>query len=359
VTEDTDTAIRKTALITGAAQRIGAEIARVLHEDGMDLLLHYRTSGSAAEALKGELEGRRADSVRLVRADLLDTAELPGLIGEAAAWRGRLDLLINNASSFYPTPMSDATELQWEELMGGNLKAPFFLAQAAAPLLRSSGGGHHQSGGHPFGAPAEILSHLLHGQSGECHDGEIPGAGTGTGDQGQRRSPRGNPLARGGSVGRCPDEHPDPRPPGAPRHPPGHRPHRAVPGQKCRLHYRPDHSRGRRTIRSAIGTAPTGPDQSPRENSTYPFSLWEKVTTAGMQEVERSRKPEPRMRGLKSTSYHPVGSLTPTLSQGERELLQQPPKGEGVSAQTLIEIQFHWIQKLFRFVEGGPKLAIG
>ena len=140
MTEDTDTATRKTALITGAAQRIGAEIARVLHEDGMDLLLHYRTSGSAAEALQGELEGRRADSVRLVRADLLNTAELPSLVREAAAWRGRLDLLINNASSFYPTPMSEATELQWEELMGGNLKAPFFLAQAAAPLLRSSGG---------------------------------------------------------------------------------------------------------------------------------------------------------------------------------------------------------------------------
>ncbi len=140
MTEDTDTATRKTALITGAAQRIGAEIARVLHEDGMDLLLHYRTSGTAAEALQRELEGRRADSVRLVRADLLNTAELPGMVREAADWRGRLDLLVNNASSFYPTPMSEATELQWEELMGGNLKTPFFLAQAAAPLLRSSGG---------------------------------------------------------------------------------------------------------------------------------------------------------------------------------------------------------------------------
>ncbi len=140
MTEDTDTAIRKTALITGAAQRIGAEIARVLHENGMDLLLHYRTSRTAAEALQRELEGRRADSVRLVQADLLNTTELPVLIREAADWRGRLDLLVNNASAFYPTPIADATESQWEELMGSNLRAPFFLAQAAAPLLRSSGG---------------------------------------------------------------------------------------------------------------------------------------------------------------------------------------------------------------------------
>jgi pteridine reductase len=140
VTEDTDTAIRKTALITGASQRIGAEIARVLHENGMDLLLHYRTSRTAAEALQRELEGRRADSARLVQADLLNTTELPVLIREAADWRGRLDLLVNNASGFYPTPIAEATESQWEELMGSNLRAPFFLAQAAAPLLRSSGG---------------------------------------------------------------------------------------------------------------------------------------------------------------------------------------------------------------------------
>ena len=112
----------------------------MLHENGMDLLLHYRTSRTAAEALQRELEGRRADSARLVQADLLNTTELPVLIREAADWRGRLDLLVNNASSFYPTPISEATEPQWEELMGSNLKAPFFLAQAAATLLRSSGG---------------------------------------------------------------------------------------------------------------------------------------------------------------------------------------------------------------------------
>ena len=112
----------------------------MLHENGMDLLLHYRTSRTAAEALQRELEGRRADSVRLIQADLLNTAELPGLVREAADWRGRLDLLVNNASGFYPTPIAEATESQWEELMGGNLRAPFFLAQAAAPLLRSSGG---------------------------------------------------------------------------------------------------------------------------------------------------------------------------------------------------------------------------
>jgi pteridine reductase len=128
------------ALITGGAQRIGARIARSLHDQGVDLVLHYRSSADAARELAGELNGRRADSVRLVAADLLD-AQAPARLMEAvAAFRGRLDFLINNASSFYPTPLGQATETHWDELMGSNLKAPFFLAQAAAPLLRAAGG---------------------------------------------------------------------------------------------------------------------------------------------------------------------------------------------------------------------------
>ena len=127
-------------MITGAAQRIGATIARVLHAEGMDLVLHYRSSAGPARALAAELNGVRADSVRLVAADLLD-ADAPALLLEAvAAFRGRLDVLVNNASSFFPTPIGEASEDDWNALMGPNLKAPFFLSQAAAPGLRAAGG---------------------------------------------------------------------------------------------------------------------------------------------------------------------------------------------------------------------------
>ena len=127
-------------MITGAAQRIGAAIARVLHAEGMDLVLHYRSSAGPARALAAELNGVRADSVRLVAAALLD-ADAPALLLEAvAAFRGRLDVLVNNASSFFPTPIGEASEDDWNALMGPNLKAPFFLSQAAAPGLRAAGG---------------------------------------------------------------------------------------------------------------------------------------------------------------------------------------------------------------------------
>lgn len=131
---------RPVVLITGAAHRIGACIARTLHQSGMDIVLHYRNSVDAATALKTELEGERPASVTLLQADLHDASRYPGLIQQVAQWRGRLDCLVNNASSFYPTPVTEVTEVQWDELMGSNLKAPFFLSLAAAPLLRRSGG---------------------------------------------------------------------------------------------------------------------------------------------------------------------------------------------------------------------------
>jgi pteridine reductase len=130
----------KVALVTGAAQRIGAEIVRLLHHAGMDILLHYRSSRESAKRLQRELTARRPDSVNLVQADLLDMAALGGLIHQTETWRGRLDLLVNNASSFYATPLASAGEAEWENLMGTNLKAPFFLSKAAAPLLRASQG---------------------------------------------------------------------------------------------------------------------------------------------------------------------------------------------------------------------------
>jgi pteridine reductase len=130
----------QTALITGAAHRIGAAIATELHNQGMNILLHYRNSKSAAEKLKQQLQQQRADSVKLAQADLNDTTSLGELVERAREMNNRLDLLVNNASSFYPTPLDKASEADWEDLIGSNLKAPFFLSQAAAPLLRKHQG---------------------------------------------------------------------------------------------------------------------------------------------------------------------------------------------------------------------------
>ena len=130
----------KTALISGGARRVGAEIARTLHAHGMHLVIHYRASKDDAHALQTELEQRRPMSVALVQGDLLDVARLPGVVEAAAAAFGRLDVLVNNASSFYPTPVGSATEHQWEDLIGTNLKAPFFLSQASWPHLKKTQG---------------------------------------------------------------------------------------------------------------------------------------------------------------------------------------------------------------------------
>jgi pteridine reductase len=129
--------LTKTVLLTGGARRIGAAIARTLHRAGMNLALHYRSSGEEAAALRDELNRRRADSVILLQADLRDTASLPALVEQTIARWGRLDALINNASSFYPTPLGRTTEADWDDLLASNLKAPFFLSQAAAPPLRA------------------------------------------------------------------------------------------------------------------------------------------------------------------------------------------------------------------------------
>lgn len=130
----------KVALITGAAHRVGAAIARSLHSYGMNVVVHYRHSRDAAEKLQGELLAQRPNSAQLIQGDLLNTASLPILIKESFNWQGRLDALINNASSFYPTPVAEVDQAQWDDLLGSNLKAPFFLAQAAAPYLQRQHG---------------------------------------------------------------------------------------------------------------------------------------------------------------------------------------------------------------------------
>jgi len=128
------------ALITGAAQRIGAEIARTLHHHGFNIALHYRQSEEAAKALQIELEARRPESTALIKADLLETGACNHIMKNTLVCWNRLDLLVNNASSFYPTPMGEITEKQWQDLMGTNLKTPLFLSQAAAPhLLKTKG----------------------------------------------------------------------------------------------------------------------------------------------------------------------------------------------------------------------------
>ncbi|MCM8854329.1 MAG: pteridine reductase [Candidatus Thiodiazotropha sp.] len=130
----------KSALITGAAHRIGAAIACQLHAEGMDIVLHYRNSKEAAERLKQALEADRPNSVWLLQANLHQPDSYQHLISEVEAKCSRLDLLVNNASSFYPTPVESASHAQWDDLIGSNLKAPFFLSQAAAPLLRKTEG---------------------------------------------------------------------------------------------------------------------------------------------------------------------------------------------------------------------------
>jgi len=130
----------KVVLITGAAHRIGAATAQLLHGAGANIVLHYRNSSHEAEALQAELHKRRPDSVALVQGDLLDMGRLSAIVEEAHAAWGRLDVLINNASTFYPTPVGTITEQHWNDLLGSNLKAPLFLSQAAAPFLREQRG---------------------------------------------------------------------------------------------------------------------------------------------------------------------------------------------------------------------------
>lgn len=127
-------------LITGGARRVGSAIVRTLHDAGARIALHYRQSAGEATALAAALEAQRPGSSLLLQADLLDVAQLPGLVQRTLAQFGRLDVLVNNASSFYPTPVGSITAAQWDDLMGTNLKAPLFLAQAAAPALRASQG---------------------------------------------------------------------------------------------------------------------------------------------------------------------------------------------------------------------------
>jgi pteridine reductase len=130
----------RVVLITGGARRVGAVLVRAFHEAGASLVLHHHRSQKEAAELARELTSRRRDSVQLVKADLTDTERLPRLIEEAHRAFGQLDVLVNNASSFFPTPIGEITTKAWDDIVGTNLKAPLFLAQAAAPALRAAHG---------------------------------------------------------------------------------------------------------------------------------------------------------------------------------------------------------------------------
>ena len=127
-------------LVTGAARRIGAAIVTRLQQNGARVAIHYRSSAADADALAALLNEQRQDSAATFQADLLDPDGISALIAAVIAWGGRLDGLINNASTFYATPIGEITEAHWEDLVGSNFKAPLFLSQEAVPHLRETGG---------------------------------------------------------------------------------------------------------------------------------------------------------------------------------------------------------------------------
>ena len=130
----------KVILITGGAKRVGATMCRELHRQGAKLMIHYNSSMTEARALQAELNLLRANSVAIIQGDLLNLNVLPTLVSETVHQFGRLDVLINNASTYYPTDIGQINEENWQDLIGSNLKAPVFLAQAAATELRKNAG---------------------------------------------------------------------------------------------------------------------------------------------------------------------------------------------------------------------------
>ncbi len=125
----------KTAFVTGSARRVGAQIIKVLHKEGFVVIVHYHHSVKEAEELINELNAIRYNSAFMLKADLSKLAEIKQLVKAVLEISPKLDVLVNNASSFYPTPIGETTEAQWQDLMSSNLFAPFFLSQELQPYL--------------------------------------------------------------------------------------------------------------------------------------------------------------------------------------------------------------------------------
>ena len=136
----TKTSETKCVLVTGGSKRIGAETVRLLHQAGYNTVIHCRLSKQSADELAEELNNKRADSAQVIQGDLNDETIYSSLIEQAYQCWSRLDVLINNASSFYPTPVGSITLDDWNNLVNSNMKAPLFLAQAAAPYLEQTQG---------------------------------------------------------------------------------------------------------------------------------------------------------------------------------------------------------------------------
>jgi pteridine reductase len=160
----------KIVLVTGAARRIGAAIVTRLHAEGARVAIHYRGSADEAETLCDGLNAKRPDSAKTFKGDLLEANYPPQLVDDVTRWGGQLDALVNNASTFYPTPVGTITETEWNDLVGSNFKAPLFLSQAAAPSLRAARGaivnivdihGQRPLRDHPVYGPAKAALAML------------------------------------------------------------------------------------------------------------------------------------------------------------------------------------------------------
>src|SRR5258708_1109385 len=195
----------KVVLVTGGAKRVGAAIARRLHREGANLMLHYRGSEREARALRAELNVARTDSVALVQADLLDIAGLSEIVRNTLGRFDRLDALVNNASTFFPTPVGEMTQATWDSLMGANLRPPLFLPQSAPPHLTPP----------PAAPPTTPPIHPVHPRAavagGPGREARVPARRPG--DRRLRHDPRGRsrhgvPLGRQGQLraARCAPE---------------------------------------------------------------------------------------------------------------------------------------------------------
>ena len=186
----------KVVLVTGGARRVGAAIARRAHREGATLMIHHRASVNDARKLQSELNAIRADSVSLLQGDLLDTGKLPHLIAHTVQTWGRLDALVNNASTFSPTPVGDITEDAWHDLVGTNMKAPLFLVAGRGAAPEENAGRDRQHHRHPRRAAAQELRRLLDGEGGaRCLDAIARARARARGAR-QRRRARTDPVAR-------------------------------------------------------------------------------------------------------------------------------------------------------------------